>query len=272
MNLNKFRPTTAGEQLFTYIFNNLIGKKNINQIYELQALQIGGRQEELSSYYIGVLAANILSRCIQKAKRIVKLFDDEKEHQKQIIQYFQRSLEIPRNPSGFNLDRLAALTLQAEEKSKKDIISSVRSQFSNTKFHYCYICGTQIFENPTGSQIRMELEHIWPLSFGGDSIVENLLPSCPTCNRLKDKMLLWQNAHIHSFTLKPEPSPSEINNIEIKIRIAQHRKQIFEHANLYKKTLKEAALSIGSVDLQSVMPIDKDDAVDFFNFKFNTGA
>ncbi|GLZ26427.1 hypothetical protein Pstu01_30960 [Stutzerimonas stutzeri] len=272
MILDKFKPATAGEQLFSYILNSLIGKKNINQIYDLQALQIGGRQEELSSYYTGILAANILSRCLQKAKRIVKLFDDEKEHQKQLIQYFQRSLEIPRSPSGVNLDRLAALTLQAEQKSRKDIISSVRSQFSITKTHYCYICGTQVFENPVDSQLKMQLEHIWPQSFGGDSIVENLLPSCPSCNWLKDKMLLWQNAHIHSFTLKPEPSHSELNNIEIKLRIAQHRKQIFEHANTYKKTLKEAALSIGSVDLQEITSIDKDDAVDFFNFRFKAGA
>lgn len=268
MELYKFKPATAGEHLFSYIANNLIGKKSISQIYELDALQVGGRQQELSNYYTGILAANILTRCIKKAKRVVSLIDDEREHQKQIIQYFQRSLEIPRSPSGVDLNRLAALTLEAEKKSRKDIIASVRSQFSTIKTHYCYICGATVHEKSIVSQDRMELEHIWPQSFGGDSIVENLLPACPTCNRQKSDMLLWQNAHIHSFTLKPGPSPQELNNIQTTIRIAQHRRKIFEYANAYKTTLKDAALTIGSVDLSDIHSIDSDDAVDFFNFEF----
>ena len=105
----------------------------------------------------------------------------------------------------------------------------------------------------------MQLEHIWPQSFGGDSIAENLLPACPACNNAKSDMLLWQNAHIHSFTLKPEPSPQEL---------AQHRRNIFEYASTHRTTLKDAALIIGSVDLSEISSIDRDDAVDFFNFGF----
>jgi 5-methylcytosine-specific restriction endonuclease McrA len=268
MALYKFKPATSGEHLFSYITTNLIGRKNINQIYELEALQIGGRQYQLSSYYAGVLAANILTRCLKKANRIVSLFEDEREHQKQMVQYFQRSLEIPRTPSGADLDRLAALTLEAEKKSRKGIISSVRSQFNTTKTSYCYICGFPVFEKPLETQIKMQLEHIWPQSFGGDSIAENLLPACPTCNNAKSDMLLWQNAHIHSFTLKPEPSPQELENIEKKLRIAQHRRNIFEYASTHRTTLKDAALIIGSVDLSEISSIDRDDAVDFFNFGF----
>lgn len=121
MALYKFKPATSGEHLFSYITTNLIGRKNINQIYELEALQIGGRQYQLSSYYTGVLAANILTRCLKKANRIVSLFEDEREHQKQMAQYFQRSLEIPRTPSGADLDRLAALTLEAEKNLEKEL-------------------------------------------------------------------------------------------------------------------------------------------------------
>lgn len=268
MELYRFKPVTAGEYLFSYIISNLIGRRGISQIYELDALQIGGRQEELSSYYTGILAANILSRSIKKAKRIVSLINDEREHQKQIVQYFQRTLEIPKSPSGVDLDRLAALTLEAEKKSRKDIISSVRSQFSTIKVHYCYICGGPVFERPLGTQERMQLEHIWPQSFGGDSIAENLLPACATCNGYKSDMLLWQTAHVHSFTLKPEPSPQELNNIKTTLRIAQHRRKIFEYANANRTTLKDAALMVGSANLGDISSIDSDDAVDFFNFEF----
>ena len=264
----KFKPTTSGEQLFSYITKNLIGRKSINQIYELEALQIGGRQHQLSTYYIGILTANILTRCLKKANRIVSLFEDEREHQKLIIQYFQRSLEIPRAPYGADLDRLATLTLEAEKKSRKGIISSIRSQFSTTKVNYCYICGFPVFEKPLEMQVKMQLEHIWPQSFGGDSITENLLPACPTCNNDKSDMLLWQNAHIHSFTLKPEPSSQELENIGRRLRIAQHRRDIFEYASTNKTTLKEAAIAIGSVNISEISAIDRDDAVDFFNFSF----
>jgi hypothetical protein len=263
----KFKTVTAGEFLFDYINTSLIGRKNLSQISSLDALQIGGRQQELSSYYSGILAANILSRIIKKANRVVSDIESEKEHQKLMIQYFQRSLEIPRTPSGVDLDRLAALALEAEKTSRKDIISSVRSQFTVTKVNYCYMCGAQVYEKTAIASHKMELEHIWPQSFGGDSTVENLLPACPPCNSEKGSMILWQNAHIHSFTLKPEPSSDELTSIKKKVKIAQHRREMFEYASTHRKTLKDAALAIGSFNFNEVSAIDRDDAVDFFNFQ-----
>ncbi|WP_338478533.1 HNH endonuclease [Pseudomonas trivialis] len=263
----KFRPVTAGEMLFDYINNSLIGRKNLTQISNLEALQIGGRQHELSSYYAGILAANLLSRIIKKANRVVSDVESEKEHHKLMTHYFLRSLEIPRSPSGVSLDRLASLALEAEKTSRKAIISSVRSQFTITKVNYCYMCGTPVYEKTQNPLDKMELEHIWPQSFGGDSTVENLLPACPPCNGEKGSMILWQNAHIHSFTLKPEPSADELTSIKKKVKIAQHRREMFEYASNYKKTLKDAALAIGSFNFNEVSAIDRDDAVDFFNFQ-----
>lgn len=263
-----FRPSTSGELLFHYIIKEVIGRKRISEFHTLSLLQIGGRFDGFFEYYTGVFAANLMARCIKKAKRISSDFENEKDHQRLLVRYFQDSLEIPRDAIGGDLDRFAFLTLEAEKKSRKDIIPSIRKLFSSTGPTSCYICGRMIYEKATDDNEKVELEHIWPQSFGGDSIAENLLPSCKSCNKDKAHMLLWQNSNVHSFVLKPMPSAEEFTAIRRIEKIAKHRWHIFDHACKNKSTLKNAALQIGPAALSDVKSIDSDDAVDFFNFDF----
>ena len=48
------------------------------------------------------------------------------------------------------------------------------------------MCGSSLdFVNDNDNAFTCE--HIWPRSYGGDSIEENLLPSCKSCNSNKKK-------------------------------------------------------------------------------------
>lgn len=267
-NYCNFRPVTSGEILFQYIIKEVIGRTRISDVQQLDLLQIGGRLDDFYEYYVGVFAANILRRCIKKAERVVQEIDNESLHQKAMVRYFQESLEIPKNSNSGNLDRLAALVLDAELKSRKDISPSTR-KIVTPKFQCeCYVCGRYISVNHTNINLRLELEHIWPQCYGGDSIPENLIPACHECNNEKSHLLLWQNFHLHSFTLKPNPSPDELTSIQRKEKIAKHRRNYFEIACAKKISLKDAASELGTIDTRNMMPMDKDDAIDFFNFKF----
>lgn len=268
INYTNFKATTKGEILFQYIIREIIGRPSISQLHTLDILQIGGRLEHFAEYYTGVFAANLMARCIKKASRINLSYENELDHQRILVRYILDSLEIPRRSIGGDLDRLAFLTLEAEKASRRDINNTTRSQASSRGLNNCYICGKDIYETHDDGNQTLELEHIWPQSFGGDSITENLLPACHHCNRDKANMLLWQNYNVHSFVLKPDPSADELTAIKRKEKIAQHRRSVFQHACSYKTTLKRAAQIIGPANLTSIKPLDSDDAVDFFNFCF----
>ena len=53
----------------------------------------------------------------------------------------------------------------------------VRESFRNC----CAYCQT----NEALTVTTFEVEHIWPVSRGGETIVENLCLACPACNRFK---------------------------------------------------------------------------------------
>lgn len=268
INYNHFRPVTSGESLFQFIISDVIGRSKISELQVLSILQIGGRLEEFSDYYVGVFAANLMARAIKKAERLESLYPDSNENQNQLVRYIQESFEITRASNSGVLDKFAFLTMQAEKSSRRDINSSTRKLSASRGLNNCYVCGRDIYENTTDPSAKLELEHIWPQSFGGDSKVENLLPSCCDCNREKGSMLLWQNSNVHSFVLKPSPSVDEWTSISRKEKIAQHRRSIFLYACQNKTTLKDAALAVGCVNLMSIRSLDGDDAVDFFNFSF----
>lgn len=217
---------------------------------------------------------NILARAMKKAKTIVRDIDDEKLHQKNLVKYFQIYFGLTNSSVPGGLDRFATLVLDAEQASRKDISNTIKSEMLKNKVLYCYICGISVSGSTQGESLKAELEHIWPQSYGGDSIIENLLPSCPACNKKKGNMILWQNANVHSFVLKPNPSEKEVENIRRVERIAKHRRKLFKVACERKISLKEAANEVGPVDIMNKMNIlfiDRDDAVDFFNFDFNYG-
>ena len=55
------------------------------------------------------------------------------------------------------------------------------------------VCG----DDPDG--LKATADHIWPRALGGDTIQQNLLPACPSCNSAKGNIAAWQMAWI------PEP-------------------------------------------------------------------
>lgn len=270
MKYQGFTATTSGEILFQHILKEIIEEQSITELNNIGLLKTGGRAEEFSEYFFGAYAFNLTARCIKKAGRIRQAVSDESQHQKILVRYFQQQLEIPNQPGERNLERLSTLTFNAADNSGKKISDATKRAVRNNKdTHQCYICGKQISRNAEDPESQIQYEHIWPSSYGGDSITGNLLPACPKCNNHKADMLLWQDSHIHSFILPPIPEETEWKNITRQEKIAKHRSYIFNNACTKKLTLKEAAIETGPISTHhnSLYAADEDDCVDFFNFE-----
>jgi len=264
-----FKPSTAGERLFQHIIKNVVGRDSQLELQNLELLRSGGRASAFFDYFLGIYTFNFMGRCLRKAVSVQKTIEDESLHQEVLTQYFQKTLEIPALAGERNLDQLALLSLYAANYSGKDISKRTKYSVRNgSDSCNCYICGKEILRKTENPELLIKYEHIWPSSYGGDSITENLLPACEKCNSHKADMLLWQDSHIHSFILPPTPSNDEWMKITRTKKIAKHRVHIFETACTQKISLKEAAIEVGPIDvgIQSLYSLDEDDCVDFFNF------
>ena len=269
MNLVSFTPTTTGEHLFQVIVRDHLGLSALSQLQASPMLRVGGRTDDLSEYFIGVSALNLLSRVVKKAERI-RTDEQETLHQVSMVSYIQKSLGISVSPGSDSVDRFASLALKTAADSKRPIKDAVKIAVLNgQKELACYVCGGLLLKKPDAlPENRIEYEHIWPASFGGNSIPENLLPACGFCNRAKGHMMLWQSAHVAAFVLKPSPSEEELKSIQRSEKVAKHTQSIFSYACHHRTSLKDAALAVGSISMSSVYSVDADDAMDFFNFEF----
>ncbi len=262
-----FRAVTTGETLFKFILREVYPASSVADIQSLGVLTVGGRSDFFSEYFLGLNAMNILARCVKKAERI-RGIENETAHHNGMVAYLQQSLGMAKHNDD-TVDQLARLSLLAASDSKRKIKDSVKRNIRNGRSEvHCYLCGGMCHHNASDPMDGIEYEHIWASSFGGNSIVENLLPACATCNREKKDMLLWHTGHLFSFVLKPDPSSDELTAITRKAKIAAQMRRIFSKACDEEISLKEAAESLGPVNMSSIYAIDGRDAVDFSNFEF----
>jgi 5-methylcytosine-specific restriction endonuclease McrA len=268
MKFLQFSPQTTGEHLFLLIVRELYGIQPLANLQALAILAVGGRTDQFADYFLGLSTFNVLARLVKKAER-VRAIDNEALHHSAMVAFIQGTLGIPRHPESDMVDRLAEAALKAAADSKRKIRDAVKNSVCNGRKELsCYICGRTLLRQSADPDTQVEFEHLWPASFGGNSIEENLLPACTHCNGAKGHMLLWHTAHIASFVLKPQPSEEELKAISRQEKIAKHTRNIYARACDDRCSLKTAALSIGPVNMTSIYADDKDDAMDFFNFGF----
>jgi hypothetical protein len=129
---------------------------------------------------------------------------------------------------------------------------------------YCYICGTNLDFDSTGEINCYTLEHIWPRAYGGDSIEENFLPACESCNSKKKRhFATWVMPAVQSLLLGISPSSQRLEEIEGSYKFSLHYRAAQQLAIDKRLTMKNAFLEIGP--WTDVRLRDNDDVADFFN-------
>lgn len=266
--LLNFQPITSGERLFQFILRELHHQHGYSEIQSLSVLTIGGRGDFFADYVLGLSTINMLARLVKKALK-VRAGENELTHHPEIVRYIQRSLGVNRYSGDDVVDRLASHALAAASACGKKINESAKKIVRSKRIEApCYICGTNCLFGSAEENARVKYEHIWPSSYGGDSIHENLMPSCWHCNEVKGDMLLWHTGSLFSFVLKPSPSIEELKTISRKEKVAMYMRLVLQYACLNRCSLKDAAMAIGPVSMTSIYAVDEADAIDFSNFEF----
>ena len=74
-------------------------------------------------------------------------------------------------------------------KRQRSKMTPALREYIKRRDHYtCQICGDNIYENP---DIILEIDHIIPVSKGGETVEYNLQTLCRTCNRRKSNKMQW---------------------------------------------------------------------------------
>jgi hypothetical protein len=253
------------------LIKELIEERVYGAIRSSAILELGGRADDMGDHLLGITALNLLARLIKKAERVLEV-EDASLHHGLLVQYLQETIGIARQGDDL-IDRIARTTLIAAKNSKQPINRSIKNKIRDRRAEVpCYLCGTMCTHKSSDTTSGIKYEHIWPASYGGESIFENLLPACHYCNESKDDMLLWHTGAIFSAVLKPDPSEEEIKSIGRREKIARRIQEIVLKASATGCSLREAALALGPANFAptNIKAINTADAVDFFNFTFDS--
>lgn len=246
----------------------------------------------MAGFLNGVVVLHVFGRLLQAAKAFrARHIDDEANCLPLIESFLIDKLNITRATCrGFH--NIAPLALDAARASGKNnhVVSAqkrveVQAEFKGS--FRCYSCGAALDPLEKRKEIHhpekpwrkipngryAEYEHIWPHSFGGDTVVENLAPVCLPCNDAKENSVSWEWTLVQSQLPTSDLGRTELDSKHASraIKIALHMRAAMLYARKHGTTLKGALRTIGPRE-NSVMIIDADDTPDFFNLRVHDEA
>jgi membrane protease subunit (stomatin/prohibitin family) len=102
--------------------------------------------------------------------------------------------------------------------------------------------------------------------WGGDSIDENLLPACQTCQGLKKNFLSWEWINLQNAVFSIDPGYEELKGIPWGTRIAKHYFDALSEAESGHIRLKDAFQRIGPITTP-ISFVSTSEPITFFDLK-----
>ncbi len=124
----------------------------------------------------------------------------------------------------------------------------------------CYLCGTTL---TTKGHSTRTIEHVWPLSLGGETVEQNLVLACNDCNSKRGHMMTWAYGPVHStyYTYSSNNPKTKNPPADLRLSLALARLLLAAAPTRTRRsplTLKEAIRSvrpaIPTLDVQNDRP------------------
>ncbi len=261
---------TAGEQLCKFVNQRFLKSPVWAELEGI--LAVTGRSEDLIAFYRQLAAVTLTGRVVTAGRSLSKNLEDglsDPGGRKIFTQYLRDTLGIPSR----HLDELfrygERAVLASLEKTAPSLESRMRS-WALLRHPRCYICGTGLdFEGNGPLEFSYTLEHIWPRNYGGNSVADNFLPACHSCNNKKKKnFATWVMPSVQSLLLGISPKDQRLQEIDGTYKFSLHYRAAQRVATEGRISLKDAFLKIGP--WTDVRIRDVDDVADFFNLENHT--
>jgi len=270
LNFKRIRVVTAGEHLFSRLVT--YGEKTLltGRISRQDLVKFSGRGEQFGEYLEGIVLAFAFKRIMKAATGIFQNGTVDVDVGNRRLNSLLKSWF-----DWLSKEELATLmrdAIRASEASYKKIPNGIKEEiFFSRSVHECCFCGVRMLPNSDGVFLdnrgeKATLEHIWPSSLGGDSVIENLVPACGACNTEKADIFVWEQGLVHDFIYPVDFHNSDfLPKVPIYERLLLQRRAVMFIAQRDKLTLKDALRRVGPYGAMAA--IDQFDTWDFFNIQ-----
>jgi len=124
--------------------------------------------------------------------------------------------------------------------------------------NHCYLCGTSL---KTQGPSKRTIEHVWPLSLGGETIEQNLVLACNDCNSKRGQMMTWAHGPVHSTyytrsSTNPTNPPGDLRLSLAFARLLQAAAPTRNRKTLLtlKEAIQEVRPAIPTLDVENDRP------------------
>lgn len=189
--MSLWRAATHGEELFLLLYDQVGRRLTIDGGAEV-GLDFLVDPAGFRSFSRLVATSEVFVRCVRLAADTSRLQPNATPREFAI--QARHDLDLPASmlkSPGFGelLKQVGNVVLH--EKREPDYLR----RFTKDDGSRCYMCGVTFIDKH--ERHAQSTEHIWPVSLGGQSIGENLIPACVDCNSKRGNMATWVNGPVH---------------------------------------------------------------------------
>ena len=206
------------------------------------------------------MTLNICGQIVKLGKQLRSIHSNSTVFSSELRSFINDSFTLRRS----DLDRLFRLSKAAVDSSMDNFTRGTKNvirKFAEDSHRCCYLCGRDLDFADDESDLSYTADHIWPHEFGGDSVIENLLPCCKDCNNAHKKNYpTWAMTNVHELIKVDE---SELSRTSGTSRFAIHHRFVQKRAIEERISLKDSYLLTGPS--RAVVFSDKNCIGHFFN-------
>jgi 5-methylcytosine-specific restriction endonuclease McrA len=240
----RYRFETRGERLYAFVRDWMAVAVPRAELENW--LQPIGMSTYWVEYFEQLSAVALVGRAVAAGRSLSRTYGAASGlYKRQYRSHLNEYLQIRRR----DLDDLMGYALPAVEVADGEIpngLKKERRSWAEIRHKQCYLCGTVLDFHNNESDDYGTLDHLWPSSYGGDSISQNLLPACALCNRArKANFATWAVTSVQSVFRGLNPDTSDPNLFSGPTLFALHNWAGQRYAIRNSTNLRDAFMHIG---------------------------
>ncbi len=259
---------TSGERLLFSLLHHHSDWKALAGALKTANVQMARRFDGLANFFVGASVLHLQQRLIRQAQDVRELYPFDRTQQVTELRIRAQDV-VGLSPASYSGDFSALIdeVLTSAEQLNAKLTSGLKNLVRRAGSNHCHSCGLEFGIIPDeGTEVLIaSADHVWPRALGGDTSVDNLIPTCSVCNSKKGHIAAWQMAWIQPIVFSDADETNSLKAFPRDLQIALHIRAAMAYAQANGTTLKDAFLMIGPREKPA--RIDPDQGYDFFNLR-----
>lgn len=237
--ITAWMPVTYGEELFLNLYEELGEQMRVTG-------PKGSQMEYLVNFPAFETFAKLSATCEVFLRCVRCAIDQYRQGSSapaiRFAQAARRELDLPSQllQNQKFAERLKQVGRIASEQHRD---RTIEANATRNEPNQCYLCGETLTK--TGHSTRT-IEHLWPLSLGGETVENNLILACNDCNSKRGHMMTWACGPVHSTYYTYSSNNPKTKNPPADLRLSLALARLMQAAAPMRgrrepRTLKEAA-------------------------------